>query len=407
MTTKIPVVLFVSLVALLCSVRNGPGSTTPPDAAAPQVPLVMDSAVSAEFGLDAPVWSERAPGIENTVAIAAGTDSYLIVWQQYGPARWDVYGARVSFSGQVLDPAGFLITPPSGSRGPSYFGFPEELIPAVAWDGHNFLVIWDDPRDLWTYAVYGARVSPDGVVLDPDGIVIGRGPLRTEEPGVAYAGRPALAWNGENYLAVWEHFDSPAISGARLTPEGTVLDPDPIPISVGGDAKRFPSAAWDGGNFLVVWESGADIAAARVSPDGVVLDPSGVAVSSAEGQQSRPAVSSDGAGSLVVWSDDRGDVTGGAFPRIYGARVTSDGQVADPDGFAISADRGVAPSLAWNGANYLVVWSTVPLVFPPSDFALDNDVIGARVSATGLVLDPRRNPHQPPNRRCGPARRRF
>jgi hypothetical protein len=46
--------------------------------------------------------------------------------------------------------------------------------PEVAFDGSNYLVVWYDDRDLYNEpAIYGARVSPNGVVLDRDGFGIG------------------------------------------------------------------------------------------------------------------------------------------------------------------------------------------------------------------------------------------
>ena len=55
-----------------------------------------------------------------------------------------------------------------------------------------------------------------------------------------------------------------------------------------------PSVAWDGANYLVVWQdnrgNGLDIYGVRVSGTGTVLDPSGVAISTAAGNQRNPAL---------------------------------------------------------------------------------------------------------------------
>ena len=89
------------------------------------------------------------------------------------------------------------------------------------------------------------------------------------------------------------------------------------------------------------------------------------------GQAPRPGVAFDGTNYLVVWTDYR---EGG--PKVYGARVSPGGTVLDQDGFAISAAGGSEPAVAFDGTNYLVVWSN------------QDSIIGARVDPGGTVLDP-------------------
>ncbi len=123
-----------------------------------------------------------------TGAKAAGGDqNYLVVWTDYRNESYDIYGARIDFSGNVLDPDGFPIS--TGSEWESY--------PDVAWDGNNFFVVWTDDRNFTTYDdIYGTRVTSSGQVLDPRGIQI------SNEP--AWAETPSIAYNGSFYLVAWE-----------------------------------------------------------------------------------------------------------------------------------------------------------------------------------------------------------
>jgi hypothetical protein len=179
-----------------------------------------------------------------------------------------------------------------------------QTTPSIAFDGTDFLVVWEDERLNSERDIFGARMSQQGEILDPIGIPICVAPsLQTDVK---------VAWGGQNYLAVWidyrnENYD---IYGARIDPQGNVLDPNGFPISTGSGWEAYPDVAWDGTNFF------------------------------------------------VVWSDDR-DFTS---YDIYGSRVTSSGEVLDPRGILISSEpvMELVPAIAFNGSTYLVVWEHSP-----------------------------------------------
>ncbi|MCK4585115.1 T9SS type A sorting domain-containing protein [candidate division WOR-3 bacterium] len=301
-------------------------------------------------------------------SVAFDGTNYLVVWMDYRCASNDIYGTRVNQSGVVLDPAGIAI---------STDGFSQHY-PSVAFNGANYLVVWEDLRNFST-DIYGARVTQSGIVLDPDGIAISTVTNWQESPSVAC--------DGTNYLVVWEDWRSgshpPDIYGARVNQSGVVLDPDGIGISTSTTAygQYSPSVAFDGANYFVVWEHGSnrDIYGTRVNQSGVVLDPDGIAISTALNNQSYPSVGFDGTNYLVVWHDYRS----GSNSDIYGARVDQSGVVLDPDGIAISTSENnqESPSVSFDGTNYLVVWNDYHSgLFP--------DIYGTRVNQSGVVLDP-------------------
>ena len=175
-----------------------------------------------------------------------------------------------------------------------------------------------------------------GTVLDPQGITI------SLDPG-DYKADPAAAFDGTNYLVTWEvYLHSPpftaAVYGARVTPTGTVLDPSGIAIATASGNNWGPALAFDGSNYLVTWltdRDGTKVNASRVDPAGQVLDPGGLVLDrTAPSDQNRPAVAFDGTNYFVVWQDYR---SGGS--DIYGARLTEQGDASGRDGDR-DLDRG-------------------------------------------------------------------
>jgi hypothetical protein len=149
---------------------------------------------------------------------------------------------------------------------------------------------------------------------------------------------PTAAFDGANYLVVWEdHRDGVDVYGARVTPAGIVLDRTGLAISTAAGAQQSPVVAFDGTNYLVVWHdtrngSLDDIYAARVTPAGAVLDRNGIAISRATGIQYAPAVAFSGSTYLVVWTDGR---RGGDQTDIFAARITTTGAVLDTAGIPV------------------------------------------------------------------------
>jgi hypothetical protein len=314
------------------------------------------------FLVTASVNSQRNP----TVALSGM--NYLVVWSDERAGSRDIYGARIGPTGMVLDSQAFEISTAVRSQDR----------PAAAFDGTNTLVVWEDTRDT-SFGIYGARVTPDGTVLDPQGIAV--------RSGTDTYFSPSVAFDGENYLVVWEHFriaTYPDIHGVRITPAGSVLDSQDIVVSATPASEDYSSVSFDGSAFLVVWQdlrngSAYDVYGARVSTEGVVLDPAGIAVSTADRYQGLPVAVAGGENSLVVWADSRR--TGEDYD-IYGARVTRSGVVLDSTGVPVSTAPGrkLCPRVASDGAGFVVVWQD-----DGGDTAYD--LRGARIAPSGTVTD--------------------
>jgi hypothetical protein len=293
--------------------------------------------------------------------------THLVVWTTTtrggGPRRL-VYAARVGLDGVRLDGAGILVSATAAPSAPDV---------TVTYDGTNFLVAWSDIRTNHQ-DVYGARISRDGVLLDPDGFAISRAHGEQSDP--------VASFDGTNSLVVWEDHRAPRntnLWATRVEPDGSVQDE--FAISRRQGAQTAPDVAFDGFGSLVVWQDarfgGSDIFSTRVGATGGPISPWGIRVSTAPGDQTEPAVAWNGGRHLVVWSDRR---SGGS--DIYGARVTIANRVQDLDGLAVSTAAGdqSQPVVTANWPVLLVAWTD-----RRSGGAAD--VYGGRVDWAGVARD--------------------
>jgi len=384
-------------------------------AAALAISAVASPARADEFLLDTTIVYTPSVGGQSEPAIAFDGTNFLAVWEDHrSVTAYDVYGTRLRADGTVLDPGGIPISLAADGQ----------YDPAVAFDGENYLVVWEDSRGT-SSDIYCARVTTNGTVLDTAGIPVSTVTRHQERPRVAYcngqylvvwedyrnstiyadvrgtrvstAGQvldtqaieiammpdkdketPEVASDGVNWLVVWR-FGGTGVHGARVNSGGGVLDSGGFVISAAVLSQASPAVTFDAANYLVAWAdlrnyppANYDIYCARVTPGATVLDTAGIAVSKAAGHQMLPAVSHGAAGSFIVWTDRRNDTT---RYDIYGARVAGTGQVLDTSGIRVWQGRhtGYYPAVA-AGDSFFVLWSS-------------GNVLGARVTESGVVLD--------------------
>lgn len=179
--------------------------------------------------------------------------------------------------------------------------------------------------------------------------------------------------------------------------------------STGTDVQEYSRVAAGGPGYLVVWEehraiiSGIvntgntmltgnqiDIYGARFDASGNPLDAGPILISQAGMNQTKPQVAWNAAANawLVVWTSERPDWY--FFQDIVGVRVSANGQVLDgapislrPENANPSNDYAEYPTVASDGANWLVAWTDIAW----SGGIGRPNVAGKRVSAAGLVLD--------------------
>jgi len=312
-----------------------------------------------------------APGYQRFPCVASNGSDFFVIWEDNRSGTEDIYGARMNQAGVILDPGGIEICSTIGGQ----------RLPTVACDGIDYLVAWQDARDSTTnqYDIYGARVNMNGVVLDTNGIAILADTAQQIEPSVCY--------DGTNYFVVWEDLRTQAlgINGARVNAAGTVLDPAGIAISGMPYLPEWqPSVTFNGTDYLVVWTDDRngtypDIYGARVDPNGTILDTLNIPISLTSGVKGQPAAASNADGFLIAWEDDRDYPAG----DVYGSRVSSAGVVLDPQGIDVTTAAAFHdnPGVGYSGENTLVAWGDY------RNGLYSSDIYGARVDAIGNILD--------------------
>jgi hypothetical protein len=345
-----------SFLVLVAFTLAGPifGETSPALALTRAVNLTSpDATVGPPHQVADPV-----PGVPQTArsgpALAFDGTNHLAAWQD---DRGGIWAARVSPSGEVLDPTGLPVNDRRYGRDP-----------AIAFDGTNFLVVWAGDQ-----SILGRRVSPDGAVLDAEDIA-----LTTETSGL---GTASVAFDGSNHLVVWTRWGADGttlsdIAGRRVAPSGAIVDPGELVISATPTHQIHPQIAFNGTHHLVVWQTdltdSSDISGTLVTPDGTPVGPDDVPIATAPSMQSDPVVTAVGASYYVAWNDRRPDAPAG----VYGTLVDATGTAVDPAGTPIGAGGGNA-AVASNGTDVLVAW--------------DSGVSASRatrIDAAGTVLDP-------------------
>lgn len=362
----------ILIAAILVLAVGGDGiAMAQPPVLSPVVSLPGDGAV--ELAAETQEWPE----------IAAGGPGYLVVWQDMRPVlsgntntpdlpltgnNWDIYGALLDASGNVIKSP--IVVSQRGKN---------DTRPQVAWNGENWLVVWTSERPDWYFFedVVGARVSPDGEVLDPEPIMIRP---ENNDPANDLAEKPSIGSDGTNWVIVWEAITWEGfsgdlnITGRRMAPDGTLLEEEKVLYQFEGIVfgPENPHIVWATDQYLLVWEDFGDLKAQRFDAlfEPIDLEPIDVTTSGSD-----PEVATNGTDFLIVTNGYR------AF------RVTRDGVPLDGNG-GISFDPGGSgwqpdgPKVDWDGSHYVITMGN-------TEHALsDSDVYVAKIDPAGNLAGP-------------------
>ncbi len=324
-------------------------------------PAVLDPVIGPEFGIDEPVYSDA--NFESFTPDVAfdGTD-YMVVWSDTRKPQKAIYGARVSTSGDIIDPAGFLI---------SSNQYCDLQKPTISFDGNNYLVIWNTIYKT-TVALNGTRITKNCKILDETPIHIA---------GVSYSEKHPISFDGVNYLVVYitERNLKTIVAGKRITQEGVVLDKNGFIISRSMENSGAASVAFDGVNHFVVWtdkRSGRwDLYGNYISISGELIETEDLLIETHENFFPFYSTSLlfDGNNYLVSWNGSKDGMGMG----IYFKRITKNGIILDTDAIEVTSDT-LHFTTIFSGGNYVFLW----LYNDYNVFSIN----GAIVSSSGIKI---------------------
>jgi len=302
---------------------------------------------------------------EPAVAYNYTAKKYLVVWTDLraGKTAPQIYGAIYKADGS-LSRAEFSISTATDERSN----------PAVASDGSNFLVVWQDKRSTKDYDIYGAVVDPTGKVIHKDKIICSVSADQT---------RPVIDTDGTDYLVVWEDERTSGTTAkdiyGRLVNGSGVVQGAEIEVTKALKDQAVPRIVASGTKtFMVVWThwiSGVnqDIHGVRVDTSGKVLDSSELVFVNHTASQINPALVYDGTDVVALWEDYRWGSTTFMGNKYY----SSKGQLGGS--FTIIQGKNLmqTPAAAFISIRHILVWTdhrTSPI---------DSDIYGIGLGING------------------------
>ena len=303
----------------------------------------------------------QAKDLQERPRIAYGNGVFLVVWQDLRNEKdWDIYGARITPEGKVLDSGGFLII--GGNH--------NQALPDVTWDGENFWIVWQDFRSGDFYEVYGIRVSSEGKILDREGILLDSG---IKNDWHCYAPATASAGTGKSFN-LWVLKGDAVVYHKTPDSRGCIVSDGKITIGPidykekghgpAGNANPVSLAA-SPDKYMAVWRT--DYHASRGAAPGestaALFDTQGKRIKSffLAGKPHRidaPEVCWDGKCFVAVWHENGAPRGKPVFDVLYAARILPTGEVEGGSAFFISGtfeSPAKEGTVASNGAGTTII----------------------------------------------------
>jgi hypothetical protein len=186
---------------------------------------------------------------ERTVDLEWAGTQFAMAWSTDLGSTKEVLFARLDDGGGML---GDPVTAGGGSAS-------SVSAPAIEWTGSEFGLAWSDDRE-GNLEIYFARIGETGTVL-------ATGSRITND--LAPSKNPRVLWTGSEYALTWidgADTGEAAVTMARLTPDGTVVDTASYWEDRGTYYFEMDDLGWSGSEIVVGWISQVLVGAARFDP---------------------------------------------------------------------------------------------------------------------------------------------
>lgn len=254
------------------------------------------------------------------VAFIGARTNCLVAWSDYSKtAGVTMFGRIINYTTGTMGPV-FPLLAAAGSHG-------FQRVRDVGSDGTNYLVLWVDANDLvddGLYSkVYGQFVTGAGTLAGAEFVALSATAIHEDV---------AVAFGRTNYLVAWLQGTSGNYEAycRTISPAGGLGAVQKISITTSLDRNPL-AVGFDGTNYLVLWNCSTNY---------------------------------DGPGELM----------------LYGRLVSQSGAPVS-DELIMSTDRTGFPGIAFDGANYLVLWA--------EDVMATNHTVRARfIDRAGYPIGP-------------------
>jgi PKD repeat protein len=237
-------------------------------------------------------------------------------------------------------------------------------VDALAANNTGFYAVWSKSQPDFSTALFGSRIDLNGNLLDGSGDIISGSTFQGVSTGV-------LGWDGTNWRAAW----SLALTSyaARISAAGQVLDPGgvalpgvtlgEIAVTNNGSLQMVRSEFTENNyavftsNISPAFVPGAQIALSLGLPAQLLVD---------------TAVGSNGY--MMTYRSETANET-----RILAQPLNANGTPLTSQPIQLASGPVLngpsAPSVAWNGSNYVITWSVV------------NTIYAQRLQPNGTLID--------------------
>ncbi|MDQ7798690.1 MAG: T9SS type A sorting domain-containing protein [Candidatus Edwardsbacteria bacterium] len=233
--------------------------------------------------------------------------------------------------------------------------------PLVAFDGINYLIAWTDSFPMFAGGDTNGTGNIYGQFISTSGSLVGTTFTIASSVNIKFGkGRGGLAFNDTTYLLTYlkggNHIDY--LYGQRINRSGNLIG---SPIQISSNYAREHAIAFDGINYLVAWCECAhpdvdnDIFGQFVSPSGTLVG-ANILIDGGQYASDNPlSMAFDGSRYLVAFHEQANTIDSSGW-NILGRFVTTSGAIQDRFTVCDSTEGATGPSVAFDGANYLIAW---------------------------------------------------